>query len=93
MSLAFEWDTDKAKRNLGKHKVAFEEAATVFEDILSVTFPDPDHSVGENRYLTIGASRWRRILVIAHTNRGDRIRIISARKATRKERIFYEEES
>ncbi len=93
MSLVFEWDAEKAKSNLGKHKIAFEEAATVFEDILSVTFPDPDHSLGENRYLTMGLSRWQKILVVAHTNRGHRIRIISARKATRKERKFYEEGS
>jgi uncharacterized DUF497 family protein len=91
--MEFEWDEDKAERNLKKHKVAFQEAATVLGDPLSVTFPDPDHSIDENRFITIGTSDRGRVLVVSHTDREDRTRIISARKATRKERKFYEEES
>jgi uncharacterized protein len=68
-----------------------EEAATVFNDSLSVTFPDPDHSIGESRYVIIGISRFGQLLVIAHTERGKTVRIISARKATRHERRFYEQ--
>lgn len=92
MILDFEWDSDKAKLNLNKHGVNFEEAATVFADQLSMTFPDPDHSHGEDRFVLIGKSFSDNILVIAHTERGKKIRIISARKATRKERKYYEEE-
>lgn len=88
----FEWDPRKAAQNLDKHKVSFHEAATVFGDPLSMTFSDPDHSVDENRYITFGLSLSGRLLVIAHTDRADRIRIISAREATRRERRFYEEE-
>ncbi len=91
--MEFEWDEDKAARNLNKHKVAFDEAATVFGDLLSVTFLDPDHSVTEDRYITIGTSDRGRVLVVAHTDRDDRTRIISARKATRRERKTYEEET
>ncbi|BAY63236.1 hypothetical protein NIES22_33220 [Calothrix brevissima NIES-22] len=69
----------------------FQEAATVFGDPLSATFPDPDHSIRESRYVTIGLSWFSRLLIVAHTDRGDRIRIISAREATRQERGFYEE--
>jgi uncharacterized protein len=68
-----------------------EEAATVFNDSLSVTFPDPDHSIGESRYVIVGISRFGQLLVIAHTERGKTVRIISARKATRHERRFYEQ--
>ena len=89
----FEWDQDKAESNLKKHKVAFSEASTVFADPLSVTFADPDHSIGEDRYVTIGTSDRHRVLVISHTDRADRIRIISVRKASNKERRAYEEES
>jgi uncharacterized DUF497 family protein len=89
--MEFEWNQDKASLNLQKHGVSFQEAATVFNDPLSVTFPDPDHSMLENRYVIIGISRLGLILVVAHTDRGDSIRIISARKATRQERRFYEE--
>jgi uncharacterized DUF497 family protein len=81
--MEFEWNSDKAKLNLEKHGVFFQEAATVFNDPLSVTFPDPDHSIGENRYVIIGISRFGQLLVVAHTDQGEKVRIISARKATR----------
>lgn len=89
--MEFEWNPDKAELNSEKHNVSFEEAATVFNDPLSVTFPDPDHSVGESRYVIIGVSRFGQLLIVAHTDRGEKIRIISARKATRQEQRFYEE--
>lgn len=89
--MEFEWNPDKAVVNLRKHGVAFQEAATVFDDALSVTFPDTDHSRGEGRYVIIGISGVGQLLVVSHTDRGDRVRIISARKATRQERRFYEE--
>jgi uncharacterized DUF497 family protein len=91
--MEFEWDEDKAARNVKKHKVSFSEAASVLEDPLSSTFPDPDHSIEEDRFITIGTSDQGRVLVVAYTDRESRIRIISARKATRKERHAYEEES
>ncbi|NEQ98485.1 MAG: BrnT family toxin [Cyanothece sp. SIO2G6] len=91
--MEFEWNPNKAKLNSEKHGVSFQEAATVFNDPLSVTFLDPDHSIGENRYVTIGISRYVQLLVVAHTDRGEKVRIISARKATRLERRFYEEGS
>ncbi len=91
--MEFEWNPEKAALNLEKHGVSFQEAATVFNDSLSVTFPDPDHSIGESRYIIIGISRFGQLLVVAHTNRGEKIRIISAQKATRQERRFYEEGS
>jgi uncharacterized DUF497 family protein len=91
--MEFEWDKDKAKKNLARHKVEFGEASTVFSDPLSLTFPDPDHSIEEDRYIIIGASDRGRILVVSHTDREDRIRIISARKATKRERKAYEEEA
>lgn len=87
----FEWDAAKAAANLKKHRVSFQEAATVLEDPLSTTFPDEAHSTGERRFVTIGASARRRLLVVAHTERNDTIRIISARPATRRERGFYEQ--
>jgi uncharacterized DUF497 family protein len=74
----FEWDPDKARANLAKHGVAFEEAATVFGDPLALTFDDPDRSFAERRRLTFGHSRAHRLLVVAHTERGGRVRIISA---------------
>ncbi len=89
--MQFEWDRNKASTNLRKHRVSFEEAATVFEDELSLTGDDPDHSVGEERQVTFGVSSSGRLLVVAHTQRGDRLRIISARPATRQERLLYEE--
>jgi uncharacterized protein len=91
--MEFEWNPEKAAINLRKHNISFQEAATVFDDSLSVTFPDPDHSVGENRYVIIGMSRSGQLLVVSHTDRENRTRIISARKATRQERRFYEEGS
>jgi uncharacterized protein len=88
----FTWDPNKAEENLKAHGVDFREAATVFDDPLSTTFPDPDHSIGERRFLIIGMSALSRILVVSHIETGDTIRIISARTATRRERRFYEEE-
>ena len=90
--MEFEWDPRKAAANLRKHAVSFAEAATVMSDHLSITFPDPDHSQGEERYITVGTSSRQRLLIVAHTERGDRIRIISARELTRAEREAYEEE-
>lgn len=87
----FEWDPAKARTNRRKHRVAFEEAATIFGDSLALTFPDPDHSEEEQRFITIGTSSAKRVLIVAHTDRGDAIRIISARKATQRERKQYEE--
>ncbi len=89
----FEWDPRKAEINLRKHDVSFSEAATVFGDDLAITVPDPDHSIREDRYITIGWSNRRRLLIVAHTDRGDRIRIISARELTSSERKAYEEEN
>jgi len=86
----FEWDPKKAKRNLKKHGVSFEEGVTVFYDPLSATFDDPDHSVGEHRYITIGLSSRDRLLVVAHAERGEILRIISARPATAHERKRHE---
>ena len=93
MSLQFTWDPQKAAANLRKHKVGFPEAATAFADPLSLTIPDPDHSVGEERFVLIGQSARRRLVVVAHAERGDLIRIVSARLATRRERKTYEEEA
>jgi uncharacterized DUF497 family protein len=89
--LQFEWDPAKAAENLEKHGVSFEEAATIFRDTLSATGPDPDHSVGEQRFVTFGFSTSERLLVVGHTERGDIIRIITARPATLGERKIYEE--
>ncbi len=88
--LIFEWDEDKAKQNIRKHGVSFEEAATVFGDPFSITIYDPLHSREEDRFVILGMSNKNRLLVVIHTERGDRIRIISARKATKKERRQYE---
>jgi len=88
--LTFEWDPQKAEVNIEKHGVSFEEASTVFRDTLSLTIDDPLHSTGEVRMVQIGISHKNRLLVVVHTERGDNIRIISARKATRKERNNYE---
>jgi uncharacterized DUF497 family protein len=93
MALIFEWDAGKASRNLAKHGVSFEEAATVFGDPLSLTIIDPLHSIDEDRFVTIGQSIRERTLVVVHTERGDRLRIISARVATRRERGDYEQDS
>jgi uncharacterized DUF497 family protein len=91
-AMEFEWDPDKAIRNLAKHGVSFQEAATVFGDPLAMTYLDPDHSEEEDRFLTFGHSSNGRLLVVSHTDREDRTRIISARRMTRKERKAYEEE-
>lgn len=91
MALNFEWDQGKATGNLRKHGVSFEEAATVFGDSLSITIGDPSHSVDEERFITVGLSEAGRVVVVAHADRGDTLRIISARKATRHERRCYEE--
>ena len=90
--LEFVWDREKAAANLAKHGVDFEDATTAFDDPLSITIPDPDHSEGEERFLLIGQSKAERLLVIAHTELGNEIRIINARAATRRERQLYEEE-
>ncbi|MGC2627395.1 MAG: BrnT family toxin [Candidatus Udaeobacter sp.] len=91
MPLTFEWDELKARSNLGKHGVSFEEAATIFSDRLSLTIPDPEHSITEERHITLGRALTRKLLVVVHTDRGDNIRVISARRASRRERKFYEE--
>lgn len=90
--MQFEWDSAKAVENLAKHGVSFQEAATVFRDPLSATGADPDHSIGEERFITFGVSTSGRLLVVAHTEDGDTIRIITARPATVAERKIYEEE-
>ena len=89
--MEFEWDPKKAAATARKHGVTFEEAATVFGDPLAITFEDPDHSKGENRYITFGLSIQKRLIVVSHTERGGRARIINARLMDRKERRIYEE--
>ena len=91
MELEFEWDPEKEEANLRKHGVSFHEGATVFGDPLSWTFPDPDHSAGEQRFLTIGVSSQGRTRVVSHTDRGIKTRIINARPATPHERKDDEE--
>ncbi|MEW5801820.1 MAG: BrnT family toxin [bacterium] len=91
MGLMFEWDPKKALRNIKIHGVSFDEASTVFRDPLSMTIDDPLHSGDEERFVLIGQSGRGRLLVVVHTERGDRIRIISARLATNKEKLKYEE--
>ena len=88
--LIFEWDPQKAKSNLKKHGVSFEEASTAFQDTLSLAIDDPLHSIDEERVVLIGMSNKNRLLVVVHAERGDNIRIISARKATKEERKNYE---
>ena len=90
MPLTFEWDPRKARSNLAKHGVGFEEASTVFGDPLSLTIPDPYHSRTEERHVTMGTAFTGKLLVVVHTERGDNIRIISARRASRRERRSYE---
>ncbi|MFH1942593.1 MAG: BrnT family toxin [bacterium] len=89
--MLFEWNQDKARQNFIKHGVSFEEASTVFNDSLSLTIPDPLHSEDEERFILLGYSEKNRLLVVIHTDRNDRIRIISARQATKKEKSYYEE--
>jgi uncharacterized DUF497 family protein len=90
MSIRFQWDPDKAARNVSKHDVPFVEAATVFHDPLASIFDDDEHSVEEYREIIIGHSKRDRLLVVAFTERDDVIRIISARKANQREREGYE---
>ncbi len=89
--MKIEWDLKKARLNLRKHKVSFEEAATVMSDPMAATGTDPDHSITEDRYITFGVSNRGRLLVVAHTEEGETIRIISARLASKGERKIYEE--
>ena len=91
MSLRFEWNRKKVLLNIRKHGITFEEASTVFGDFLSITIPDTYHSIGEDRFITVGTSIKGRIVVVMHTERHDVIRIISARKATKNERNQYEQ--
>ena len=92
MGYRFEWDAVKAASNLKKHRVSFDEAITVFGDPLNVLVPDPDHIGGERRYLLLGTSNRRRLLVVAFAERPPRTRLISARRANRREQRKYEEE-
>ncbi|MEO5770394.1 MAG: BrnT family toxin [Polyangia bacterium] len=87
--MRFEWDPTKVRRNLAKHGVSFEEAATAFGDRLSITRFDPDHSEAEDRYLLLGATYGGRMIVVSHTHRGENVRIISARVASKRERRAY----
>ena len=89
--MQFEWDPRKAAENRSRHGVSFHEAATVFDDPLAITYADPGHSEGELRFLTFGIDSTGRLLVVAHTEGRDTIRIVSSRPATRKERKIYEE--
>lgn len=91
MSLRFEWNPKKAKNNIEKHGVSFDEAATVFSDPFSMTYDDPDHSYGESRYIIIGLSALGKLLFVSHAETGDAVRIISARHLTRMERKQYEQ--
>ena len=89
--MQFEWSENKAASNLSKHGVSFEEAKTVFDDPLYVDFYDPDHSEDEERYLIVGESSRGRLLIVSYIERGDSIRLLSARELTRTEREAYEE--
>lgn len=91
--MIYEWDAKKAKANLHRHGVSFEEGVTVFLDPLAITYPDPDHSNEEFREITIGHSKSRSVILVSHVQRGTGTRIIGARKATRRERNQYEESS
>jgi uncharacterized DUF497 family protein len=93
VTVGFEWNEAKAKTNIEKHGVSFDEAVTVFGDPFSITIPDPDHSCDEERFVSVGSSDRGFILVVVYAERGSNIRIISCRKATRTERRFYEEGS
>jgi len=92
MALRFEWDPAKDRSNKEKHGVTFEEASTVFSDPLSITIDDPDHSRDESRFVTIGSSVQNRLVVVIHTDRGEVLRLISARVATPRERRNYEQQ-
>ena len=91
--MRFEWDREKAASNLAKHRVSFEEAVTVFYDPLAASFDDPDHSQGERRLITMGYSSRSRLLVVCHTERRGSVRLISARRATRREKHRHETET
>lgn len=91
MSLDFEWDPMKSRHNEKKHGVSFREGASAFADALSLTIADPEHSKGEYRFLLLGLSSASNLLVVSHTERGDRIRVISVRRATKQERDQYEQ--
>jgi uncharacterized DUF497 family protein len=93
MPLTFEWHPPKARSNFANHGVGFEEASTVFGDPLSLTIPDPEHSRMEERFVTMGTAFTGKLLVVVHTDRGDNIRIISARRASRRERKSYEKDT
>lgn len=88
--LDFEWDEAKANANLKKHKISFEEAKTVFADPFSITVDDPKHSIDERRFVDLGAAASGKVLVVSYTQRGEKIRLISCRKATKTERKEYE---
>ena len=88
--MKFEWDRVKEEQNIKKHKISFDEAVTVFYDPISATFHDPDHSIAEDRFITVGYSSQGRLFVVSHTEKGDEIRIISARPATISERKRHE---
>ena len=89
--MEFEWGKGKAELDFKKHGISFREAATIFRDPLAITFDDPDHSVDEDRFITFGLSRFNHQLVVSHTERESKMRIISARPMTRQERKIYEE--
>ena len=89
--MKFEWDPNKAISNLRKHKISFDEASTALSDPMAATGADPDHSIGEFRYVTFGISGRGRLLVVAHTEQNETVRIISARLASKRERKIYEE--
>jgi hypothetical protein len=89
--MKFEWDKNKAEKNLGKHRISFDEAKTIFDDPLYVDFYDVDHSAEEERYLIVGRSNRERLLIVSYPEREDSIRIISAREVTKSEREAYEE--
>jgi len=89
--MKYEWDNNKAEINLSKHGVSFEEAKTVFDDLFYIDFYDPDHSIGEHRYILLGQSQQGRLLFISYMERDDATRIISARQATASERKSYEQ--
>jgi uncharacterized DUF497 family protein len=91
--MKFEWHSRKSARNEPKHRVTFGEAISVFEDTLSVTYPDVDHSDGEERVMIVGLTSSGSVLVVSHSFRDETIRVISARRATTKERLFYEKQS
>ena len=89
--MELDWDADKARANAEKHGVTFEEAASVFRDPLELTIPDPNHSIEEDRYVSVGTSEAGRLLVVGYTERGSKIRMIFARRATKREQHDYEE--